>query len=49
MMIIIIVIIIIKHEINTGMVKRSVLDDIKNNFNGMDIFKEWKREDCQKK
>jgi len=29
---------------------RAPVDDIKpNNFNGMDMFKEWKRGDCQKK
>ena len=31
-------------------VTRPLLDDIKeNNFNGRDMFKEWKRKDCQKK
>jgi hypothetical protein len=30
-------------------VARSLLDDIKTkNFNGMDMFKDWKRENCQK-
>jgi len=28
---------------------RSLLDDIKTNFNGIDTFKEWKRGDYQKK
>jgi len=40
---------IIKQKMN---VTRSPLDDIKtkqNNCNGMDMFKEWKREDYQKK
>jgi len=37
---------IIKQKLN---VVRSLLDDIKTNFNGMDMFKEWKRGDCQKK
>ena len=30
-------------------VTRSLLDDTKNNFNGMAMFKELKREDCHKK
>ena len=38
---------IIKQKMN---VTRSLLDDIKeNNFNGMVMFKEWKKEECQKK
>jgi hypothetical protein len=38
---------IVKHKMN---VTRSLLDDIKtNNFNDTDMFKELKREDCQKK
>ena len=38
---------VIKQKLN---VTRSLLDDIKqNNFSGMDMFREWKREDCQKK
>ena len=38
---------VIKQKLN---VTRSVLDDIKqNNFIGMDMFREWKREDYQKK
>ena len=36
---------IIKQKMN---VTRSLLDDIKTNLNGMDMFKEWKRGDCQR-
>ena len=38
---------IIKQKMN---VTRSLLEDIKTkNLNGMDMFNEWKRGDCQKK
>jgi hypothetical protein len=38
---------IIKQKMN---VTRSLLTTLKhNNFNGMAMFKEWKKEDCQKK
>ena len=37
---------IIKQKMN---VVRSILDLKSKNFSGVDMFKEWKRGDCQKK